>query len=61
MPCQFPVLVHVPTPDEQLSSLLNEAKPQLPAHHCAGIDNALHRLDSVQENVRRSREQYAGG
>ncbi len=44
--------VHVQTPDEKLADLLNDAKSHLPAHHCKGLDSALHRLDSTHENVR---------
>jgi TPR repeat protein len=44
--------VHVPTPEEKLADLLNEAKSQLPVSHCGGLDSALDRLDSARENVR---------
>jgi hypothetical protein len=47
-----PVPVHIPTPDEKLADLLNEAKSQLPAEHCKGLDTALHRLGSAHENVK---------
>jgi TPR repeat protein len=50
-PVPVPVPVHVPTPGENLANLLNEAKSQIPSHHCAGIDSAVHRLSSVHENV----------